>query len=149
MRTRNGGTLIVAHTATACKARRSAPPSAAPLCPAPSPSRWTGVAARCVQVFKPSSSVSSQIRPQTAGSAPLKRSYTKDLRGTLQSCDHAGAGCTSSNVHARCFKVGCGHGGDSQPIQGNRLCQSQRSVGAVLGQRRERGLRSNMEGSAT
>lgn len=49
MLTRSAGTLTAAHTATACRARPSARLSAAPHCPALSPSRWKEVAARCAQ----------------------------------------------------------------------------------------------------
>ena len=52
-RTRSAGTSTAARTATACRVRPSAPPSAAPLCPARSPSTWKGVAAQYAQVSEP------------------------------------------------------------------------------------------------
>lgn len=50
MQMRNAGTLTAAHTATACRVRLSAPPSAAHLCLVLNPSMWREAAVPCVQV---------------------------------------------------------------------------------------------------
>jgi len=52
MQMRNAGTLTAARTATACRARLSAPLSAAHPSPVLNPSMWREAAVPCAQVMR-------------------------------------------------------------------------------------------------
>lgn len=102
---RNDGTLTAVHTATVCKARPSAPRSAAPsaLCPAHQGGRKLLSDVSRYLNLRPS--VLKPNRAQAVGQ-PSINGPTQSPQGNLQNSYHVGEGYTSSDLHTLPLKWG-------------------------------------------